>query len=150
LRAAFNVNGTVVQVFALHLQTGGCENDAQSRYNSLAMFKTWASGNSVPQIVGGDYNATPDQIDTTQGMLPNFVDTWSVVGSGQGLTWPSVGALTAPFVHAGVTSPVPIYKIDYLFTDSSETAQPISTEVVTSASGAVSDHYPVFTMFRIQ
>jgi hypothetical protein len=39
LRTALNVNGTIVQVFALHLQTGGCENDMQSRDNSMAMFK---------------------------------------------------------------------------------------------------------------
>jgi endonuclease/exonuclease/phosphatase family metal-dependent hydrolase len=32
LRAGINVNGVVVQVFTTHLQTGGCTNDAQSRY----------------------------------------------------------------------------------------------------------------------
>jgi hypothetical protein len=41
------------------------------------------------------------------------------------------------------------YKIDYWFSDSSDTAQPISSEVVTS-TGATSDHYPVAAMFGIQ
>jgi endonuclease/exonuclease/phosphatase family metal-dependent hydrolase len=138
LHAAIDVNGTAVQVFATHLQTGGCANDALSRYNSIAMLKTWAGGYPAPWLAAGDFNATPDQIDTTQGMLPSFVDAWSVVGSGPGYTWPSIQVQASP-----------IYKIDYWFSDSSGTAQPISSEVVTS-TGATSDHYPVATMFQIQ
>jgi len=134
LRAAVNVNGTVVQVFTTHLQTGGCANDAQSRYNSISLLKSWASGYSVPQIVAGDFNADPDQIDTTSGMSPNFVDTWSVVGSGRGFT--SFG-------------PSPTMKIDYWFTDASGRAQPNSSQVY-YGSGSVSDHYPVQTTFVIR
>jgi endonuclease/exonuclease/phosphatase family metal-dependent hydrolase len=134
LRAAVNVNGTVVQVFTTHLQTGGCGNDAQSRYNSISRLKSWASAYSVPQIVAGDFNADPDQIDTASGMLPNFVDTWSVVGSGRGFT--SFG-------------PSPTMKIDYWFTDTSGRAQPNSTQVY-YGSGSVSDHYPVQTTFVIR
>ena len=126
-----------MQVFATHLQTGGCENDAQSRYNSIAMLKTWARGYSTPQLVAGDFNATPDQIDTTQGMLPNFVDTWSVMGSGPGYTWPSIQVQSAP-----------IYKLDFWLSDRSDTAQPIWTEVIRS-TGTTSDHYPVAAIFRI-
>ena len=43
LRAQIDVNGLPVQVFANHLQTGGCSNDAQLRYNSMRDFKAWAS-----------------------------------------------------------------------------------------------------------
>ena len=45
-----NVNGTVVQVFTTHLQTGGCANDAQSRYNSM----------SQAQVVGEQLLDAPD------------------------------------------------------------------------------------------
>jgi endonuclease/exonuclease/phosphatase family metal-dependent hydrolase len=133
VQAAINVNGTIVQVFATHLQTGGCADDAQSRYNSMAMLRTWASGFSTPQLVAGDFNADMNQIDTPQGMLGAFVDSWAVVGSGPGFT---------------CATPDPTMKLDYWFADPSGTAQPLSSSVVTS-TGMVSDHYPVAAMFQI-
>jgi endonuclease/exonuclease/phosphatase family metal-dependent hydrolase len=133
LRAAVDVNGTTLQVFTTHLQTGGCTNDIQSRYNSIAKLKSWASGYSAPQIVAGDFNADPDQIDTTQGMLPNFVDTWFQVGTGSRYT---------------AFAPNPSMKIDYWFTDSSGRAQAISSQVFQNNS--VSDHFPVQTTFTIR
>src|SRR5260221_10148612 len=39
LRAALDVGGTTVQVFALHLQTGACTDAMQARYSSMASFK---------------------------------------------------------------------------------------------------------------
>ncbi|HEY7291784.1 MAG TPA: endonuclease/exonuclease/phosphatase family protein [Vicinamibacterales bacterium] len=134
LRAAIDVSGTTVQVFATHLQTGSCTDVQQARYNSMARLKSWAAGFSAPQIVAGDFNADADQIDTTQGMLPNFVDSWSVVGSGKGFT---------AFVAT------PTMKLDYWFSDAGGRAQPTSTAVVTS-TGAESDHYPVQATFLIQ
>ena len=134
VRAALNVNGTILQVFGTHLQTGGCTNDAQSRYSSIGWLKWWASYHSAPQIVAGDFNADPNQIDTTAGMRPQFVDSWALVGSGTGNT---------AFV------PNPSMKLDYWFSDSSGRAYPQSTEVVT-LTGTISDHYPVRTTFRIQ
>jgi endonuclease/exonuclease/phosphatase family metal-dependent hydrolase len=133
LRAAINVNGVAVQVFTTHLQTGGCTNDAQSRYNSMSQFKSWAAGFSKPQIVGGDFNADPDQIDTTSGMLPAFVDTKSV----------ATGNTKTAFVSS------PTMKLDYLFTDSGLRAQPISSQVF-YATGSISDHYPVQTTFAVR
>jgi len=133
LRAGVNVNGTVVQVFAMHLQTGGCANDAQSRYNSMAQMKSWAGNYSRPQIVAGDFNADPDQIDSASGMSPSFVDTWSLVGSGRGFS---------------AFGPSPTMKLDYWFTDSGGRAQPVSTQVIYGA-GSVSDHYPLQTTFVI-
>src|SRR5204863_414037 len=38
LGATLNVRGTPVEVFGTHLQTGGCGNDAQLRYNSMGDF----------------------------------------------------------------------------------------------------------------
>jgi len=134
LRTALNVNGTTLQVFTTHLQTGGCNNDAQSRYHSMSLIKSWASNYSAPQILSGDFNADPDQIDTTQGMLPNFVDSWSVVGSGRGFT---------------AFSGTPTMKLDYWHSDASGRAAPQSTYVVTS-TGTVSDHMPVQTTFTIR
>jgi endonuclease/exonuclease/phosphatase family metal-dependent hydrolase len=134
LRAAVNVNGTIVQVFGTHLQTGGCTNDAQSRYNSIGWLKSWASRHPTPQIVAGDFNADPNQIASTAGMAPEFVDTWSLAGSGSGFT---------------AFAPRPFMKIDYWFTDASLRAYPESTEVVTWP-GSFSDHYAVRTTFSIR
>jgi endonuclease/exonuclease/phosphatase family metal-dependent hydrolase len=134
LRAAINVNGTIVQVFTNHLQTGGCENDALSRDNSMAMLKTWAASFPTPQLVSGDFNADVNQIDTTAGMLPNFVDSWSLVGSGPGYT---------------CATPSPTMKLDYWFADASGKATPNWAQVVTS-TGTISDHYPLLTSFTVQ
>jgi endonuclease/exonuclease/phosphatase family metal-dependent hydrolase len=134
LRAAVSVNGTTLQVFNTHLQTGGCADDAASRYHSMSLIKSWAANYSKPQILSGDFNADPDQIDTTQGMLPNFVDTWSLVGSGSKYT---------------ALGPNPTMKLDYWFTDASMTAQPQASEVVTS-TGSLSDHRPLRTTFLVK
>jgi endonuclease/exonuclease/phosphatase family metal-dependent hydrolase len=134
LRAALNVNGTTLQVMTTHLQTGSCTDVAQARYSSMSKLKQWAANYSKPQIVAGDFNADPNQIDTTSGMLPAFLDTWSLVGSGQGFT---------AFV------PSPTMKIDYWFTDAGLRAQPVSTQVYLGA-GSRSDHYPVQTTFVVR
>jgi endonuclease/exonuclease/phosphatase family metal-dependent hydrolase len=134
LRAQIDLNGLPVQVFATHLQTGGCSNDAQLRYASMRDLKGWASQYSAPQIAAGDFNADPDQIDTTSGMSPNFVDSWFVAGQG--------GRFTS-FV------PNPTMKIDYWFSDASMRALPISS-VVNSGTGSVSDHYPVEATFLVK
>ena len=134
LRAALNVNGTILQTFTTHLQhDDGCADDAQSRYKSMGMLKTWAAGYSAPQIVAGDFNAGPDQIDTTSGMYPDFVDDWPVIGSGPGLT---------------AYLPLPTVRIDYWFTDRSMKAAPQSMEVI-QIGGTFSDHAGLRTTFRI-
>ena len=134
LRAAIDVSGTPVQVFALHLQTGGCQNDATSRYNSMRDFKSWAGGYSQPQLVAGDFNADPDQIDTTQGMSPNFIDSWTGLGSG------------SRFTALGGT---PTMKLDYWFMDNGGRAVPNESRVITS-TGSVSDHLPLQTTFVVR
>jgi endonuclease/exonuclease/phosphatase family metal-dependent hydrolase len=134
LRAGIDVNGTVVQVFTTHLQTGGCTDDAQARYNSMARLKSWASNYSAPQIVAGDFNADPDQVDTVSGMLPSFIDSWPIVGSGRGFS---------------AFGPSPQMKIDYWFSDAGGRALPVSSQVV-YGTGSLSDHYPVQTTFLIR
>jgi endonuclease/exonuclease/phosphatase family metal-dependent hydrolase len=130
VRLAVSVNGETVQVFGVHLQV----NNAASRYSSMTYLKSWAANYSVPQLVAGDFNADQDQIDTTAGMSPNFVDSWTLVGSGRGFTNPT---------------PSPVYKLDYWFADVGGRAQPAWSSVVTS-TGSVSDHFPVQAAFTIR
>lgn len=134
LRAQIDLNGLPVQIFTTHLQTGGCTNDAQSRYNSMSDLKAWASQYSAPQLVAGDFNADPDQIDTTSGMSPNFVDSWFVAGQGSRFT---------AFV------PTPTMKIDYWFSDASGRAA-AQTSVVNTGTGSVSDHMPLEATFVVK
>jgi endonuclease/exonuclease/phosphatase family metal-dependent hydrolase len=134
LRAALNVNGTTVQAFAMHLQTGGCTNDQQSRYNSMRDFKAWASNFSQPQLVAGDFNADPDQIDSSSGMSPDFVDSWWAVGTGSRFT---------------AFAPTPTMKLDYWFSDAGGRAQPTQSYVVNGPQ-SVSDHYPIQATFVVR
>ena len=134
LRAAVDVNGTVLQVFTTHLQhTSGCADDALSRAKSMSMLKTWAAGYSTPQIVGGDFNGQAGEVDTTSGMYPNFADVWTAVGSGAGLT---------------AYLPTPTIRIDYWFTDASMKATPQTVEVIQN-TGTVSDHLPVKVTIKV-
>jgi endonuclease/exonuclease/phosphatase family metal-dependent hydrolase len=104
-----------------------------ARYSSMSLFKTWAANYSTPQIVAGDFNADPDQIDTTKGMRPNFIDSWSLVGSGNRYT--ALGWN-------------PTMKLDYWFTDAGRKAEPVTSEV--HDIGSTSDHRPVRTTFLIK
>lgn len=100
----------------------------------MGQLKSWANNFSTPQIAAGDFNADPDQIDTTSGMSPSFIDTWSLAGSGTGYT---------------AFSGSPTMKIDYWFEDSGGRAAVQSTAVVTS-TGSISDHRPVSATFQIR
>jgi endonuclease/exonuclease/phosphatase family metal-dependent hydrolase len=133
LRAALAVNGRIVQVFTTHLQTGGCADDAQSRDNSMGLLKAWAGNYSTPQIVAGDFNAGPDQIDTTSGMLPTFADSWLTAGTG------------SPFT---AFAPSPTMTLDYWFFKPDGSVQPQWATVVQS-TGTVSDHLPLYARFLI-
>jgi endonuclease/exonuclease/phosphatase family metal-dependent hydrolase len=124
------VNNTPVQVFGVHLQP----DYPSARNASMDLLKQWAAGTSTPQLVAGDFNADMDQIDTSAGMAPNFLDSWPLVGSGPGLT---------AFV------PGPTMKLDYWFSDASGAAYPEWTYVHTG-TGSTSDHYPVVAQYRIR
>jgi endonuclease/exonuclease/phosphatase family metal-dependent hydrolase len=129
VRAAVSVNGVTLQVFSVHL----IPSNITARYSSMTMLKNWAAGYSKPQVMGGDFNADPDQIMSSQGMSPDFINSWATVGSGSGFTYPV---------------PTPTMKLDYLMYDRGGRAQPLSTAVVTSTS-STSDHYPVRTTYRV-
>jgi endonuclease/exonuclease/phosphatase family metal-dependent hydrolase len=132
-RLGVSVGGIPVQVFGTHLQTGSCTNVVAARAGSMSLLKSWASNFSVPQLAAGDFNAGPDEVNTTQGMKPNFVDTWTLVGSAGGFT---------------AFAPNPTMKIDFVFADASTRAQPLWTLVPTT-TGAISDHRPVHAGLRI-
>jgi endonuclease/exonuclease/phosphatase family metal-dependent hydrolase len=130
VRLAVSVNGTTVQVMGTHLQPG----DATARYNSMSYLKNWASNFPAPQLVAGDFNADPDQIDSASGMLPSFIDAWFVVNAGRGLT---------------CSTPYPTMQLDYWFADASGRAKPNWSSVVTG-TGTVSDHFPMHTSFTVR
>ena len=130
VRVGVNVAGVVLQVFSAHLQP----DYPTARYNSMSVLKSYASGFSKPQVVGGDFNAGPDQICSSSGMSPAFLDTWRLVGSGNGFT---------------ARTPSPTMKLDYIFTDAGRRANPTSTRVVTT-TGTSSDHYPVVATFSVR
>ena len=132
-RLAVSVGGVPVQVFGTHLQTGNCTNVVAARAASMSVLKSWAANYSAPQIMMGDFNAGSDEVDTTKGMSPSFLDTWTLVGSGN------------PY---SAFLPNPNMKIDYCFADSSGRAQPVWTVLPTS-TGNISDHLPVQTGLRI-
>jgi endonuclease/exonuclease/phosphatase family metal-dependent hydrolase len=67
-------------------------------------------------------------------MAPQFVDTWSQVGSGSRFT---------------AFLPNPTMKLDYWFADTSGRAAAQSSEVVTW-TGWVSDHFPILTTFLVR
>jgi endonuclease/exonuclease/phosphatase family metal-dependent hydrolase len=132
-RLGVSVGGIPVQVFATHLQTGSCTNVVAARSASMSLLKSWAGNFSTPQIVGGDFNGGSDEMSKPTGMGPNFVDTWSLVGSG----YPYSAFL-----------PNPSMKIDFWFADAGGRVQPLWTQISTS-TGAISDHLPVVAGLRV-
>jgi len=67
-------------------------------------------------------------------MSPGFVDSWTQVGSGRGLT---------------AFTPSPTMKLDYWLQDAGGRARPEWSVVVTTP-GAFSDHYPVINSYTIR
>ncbi len=131
LHATIAVGATVVQVFAAHLQTGGCQNDAQSRLSSIASLTAWTNRFSSPQLVGGDFNAIPSSTEianASRGMTAAFVDAWLLAGSGNGYTFDSG--------H-------PNRRIDYWFSRGAI----VRSVSVPSSSSSLSDHFPVRASF---
>jgi endonuclease/exonuclease/phosphatase family metal-dependent hydrolase len=128
VRAAVNINGRVTQVFGAHMS-----NTTGARYGMMAALIAYAQQFSQPQLVAGDFNADPDQIDAPGAMGAAFLDAWSVVGSGPGYT----ADTSNPTMH-----------LDYWFSDFSGLIQPSWATVVTDP-GWLSDHYPVLAGFVV-
>jgi endonuclease/exonuclease/phosphatase family metal-dependent hydrolase len=129
VRAVLDVQGSLIEVYGTHLQTGTCTDAAAARVNSIAALKMWISRSPGPAVVAGDFNEVPGApafTDPGSGMLASFIDAWSQAGAGPGLTYPV---------------PSPNRRIDYWFVDRGGKVSATSARVVTSATG--SDHYPV-------
>jgi len=129
VRLAVNVGGRTVQVIGAHMP-----GLVGPRNSAMVALKNWTGQFAKPQLVAGDFNADPDQIDISSAMGSAFVDSWSLVGSGRGLN---------------CNTPSPTMKLDYWFADTSGSAQPLWSNVVTS-TGTVSDHFPVSAFFTIK
>jgi endonuclease/exonuclease/phosphatase family metal-dependent hydrolase len=127
VRAAININGRVVQVFGAHMS-----NTTSARNSMMIALTSFAHQFPLPQLVAGDFNADPDQIDVSGAMGASFRDAWSVIGSGPGYT---------------ANTPNPTMHLDYWFSDISDQIRPSWAAVVT-APGQLSDHFPVHAAFR--
>jgi endonuclease/exonuclease/phosphatase family metal-dependent hydrolase len=128
VRAAVNVSGRVVQVFGAHMS-----NTVAVRYSMMSALIAYTRQFPLPQLVAGDFNADPDQIDAAGAMGGSFRDAWAAVGSGPGYT---------------ANTPNPTMHLDYWFSDPSDQIRPSWATVVT-APGQLSDHFPVHAAFLL-
>jgi endonuclease/exonuclease/phosphatase family metal-dependent hydrolase len=126
IRAAVTIGGRTVQVFGAHMS-----NTTSARISMMVALTAYAGQFSLPQLVAGDFNADPNQIDVAGAMGTAFRDAWSAVGSGPGYT---------------ADTPSPTMHLDYWFSDISNQIQPSWAKVVT-APGVLSDHFPVHAAF---
>jgi endonuclease/exonuclease/phosphatase family metal-dependent hydrolase len=130
VRLAVGVGGVTTHVFGTHLQVS----NIGARNLSMTYLKSVTSNFSGPKLLAGDFNADPDQIDTTTGMRPNFIDSWGLLNSTRGLT---------------CSTPNPTMKLDYWFMDQSGRITPNWSSVITWP-GTRSDHFPVHASFTIR
>ena len=129
-RLSLGVGGVTTHVFGTHLQVG----NLTARNLSMSYFQSVTGNLSGPKFVAGDFNADPDQIDTTSGMRPSFVDSWGLLNSTRGFT---------------CSTPYPTMKLDYWFMDQSGRITPNWSSVVTWM-GTLSDHFPVHASFKVR
>jgi endonuclease/exonuclease/phosphatase family metal-dependent hydrolase len=125
LRVTVELAGRPVDVYATHFEnTSAAARRAQAR----EVGRTVSRGQR-PFVLGGDLNAGPEGVALQ--VLDGFglVDSWSVVGRGDGLTVPAAA---------------PRKRIDYLLSDDSMV--PVRSEVLLSR---VSDHRGVRTVFEL-
>jgi endonuclease/exonuclease/phosphatase family metal-dependent hydrolase len=125
LRVTVELAGRPVDVYATHFEnTSAAARRAQAR----EVGRTVSRGRR-PFVLGGDLNAGPEGVALQ--VLDGFglVDSWSVVGRGDGLTVPAAA---------------PRKRIDYLLSDDSMV--PVRSEVLLSR---VSDHRGVRTVFEL-
>lgn len=125
LRATVRVAGQWVDIYNTHLQ----HTRGNIRIVQMRAIRELSAGNPLPQILGGDLNATPDS--PVLRIATNFLqDPWPVVGVGPGLTVPPR---------------VPRRRIDYVLHEPAFI--PTSAQVFQSA---VSDHRAVRVTFELQ
>lgn len=117
-----------------------------------------AAGDSIPPILAGDFDATPEAasmrfltgLQSLQGRSTLWWDAWTTAGDGSpGHTWSSDNPYVAPFAAAIFAQPLHHRRIDYVLIGSPFRWRPRvvvrSCRVVLTEMGgdAPSDHYGV-------
>ncbi|MFC7155004.1 endonuclease/exonuclease/phosphatase family protein [Halomarina halobia] len=90
---------------------------------------------SDPQVITGDFNATPDS-GPIEAMTGEYVDAFAAVGNGDSYTYPAV-----------YTDSAPEKRIDYVFTSADGVAV---EDAGISEETLVSDHLPTVADLRIR
>lgn len=127
VRAAINVGGVVVQVFAVHLEYY----DTSKRTRQLNLFMSWARQFSGPRLVGGDFNSWWGEWWIGQ-MKTEYTDTWEVV----------TGSVQNGYTKGSV-------RFDYLFRSITDAYRLTPTGCwVTQTS--LSDHRPVIADYTVR
>jgi hypothetical protein len=164
-RLAVTKDGTTVQIFNTHLQPNDPAGQPPSaacptspgeqwpsrrteRLASINELKRWAARYPGPRLLGGDFNAGPESLETLT-MAVAYVDAWRVAGSGVGNTFRLGPACT--------TSELSI-RVDYWFSDVYWVTDRVGAVVPVAAdqgglntcySGWQSDHVGVRVQYRI-
>jgi endonuclease/exonuclease/phosphatase family metal-dependent hydrolase len=126
LHAVLDVAGIETSVYNTHLQNA----DEPARLLQVAAINRLTGADPRPQVLGGDFNATPTSPPmAVLGSL--WTDTWSAVGSGLGQTAPAGD---------------PRARIDYLL-HRGPGITPLATDVLTTYA---SDHRPVRAAYRLE
>ena len=132
------------------------------REDECVALDTWltnlAAGDTVPPILAGDFDATPDAasirfltgLQSLQGRSTYWIDAFAAAGDGSpGYTWSSENPYVAPFAAAVFAQPEHRRRIDYIFVGSPFRWQPrivIRSAAVVMTGGSLvapSDHYAV-------
>jgi endonuclease/exonuclease/phosphatase family metal-dependent hydrolase len=123
-----------------------------------------AAGDSIPPVIGGDFDATPDTssirflagLQGLEGRSTFWADAWAQAGDGSpGYTWSSASPYVQPFMEAVFAQPDHHRRIDYVFVGSPIRWKP--RLIVTSArvvgqysdGAAPSDHYGVLAELEL-
>jgi len=121
-------DGRTLQAFSCHLPSGG--DAARSRAAWVSAFTDWSSAFSEPQLVGGDFNATPGTA-VARTMRAHYADAWTLKGSGPDKTETEDDVTYAK-------------RMDYLFSSSALQVQSAFVPAM-----KVSDHRPVVATYTI-
>jgi endonuclease/exonuclease/phosphatase family metal-dependent hydrolase len=127
-RAAINVGGVVVQVFAVHLEYY----DTSKRSQQLNALMDWARQYSGPRLVGGDFNSWWGEW-WIQQMETEYSDTWE---------------LESGSVQNGYTLNGSV-RFDYLFRSFAGDTRMTPTNCWVQST-SLSDHWPVIADYNIQ
>lgn len=128
VRAAINVGGVIVQIFAVHLEYY----DTSLRTTQMYSFMDWARGFSGPRIAGGDFNSWWGEwwIQQIEG---EYSDTWQVVTGSNENGYTLNGSV----------------RFDYLFRSYTDQNRVTPTNCWVTSTG-LSDHSPVIADYNIQ